>query len=144
MLSEIEASRLLLACQLAQSALQLKGVDSGDWARESNCFIAGLDIALILAELQVGSDCLVAGILYRAVREQRVSAAQVSEVFGGNVASLIEGVVRMAAISELRLHGDRPVLGQAQGQKDNIRKMLVALVDDVLSLIHISEPTRPY
>lgn len=141
-LSEIEASRLLLACQLAQSALQLKGVDSGDWARESNCFIAGLDIALILAELQVGSDCLVAGILYRAVREQRVSAAQVSEVFGGNVASLIEGVVRMAAISELRLHGDRPVLGQAQGQKDNIRKMLVALVDDVrVALIKLAERT---
>ena len=47
-------------------ALAAPGHDAGDWAQESNCFLAGLDIALILADLQVGLDCLLAGILYRA------------------------------------------------------------------------------
>ena len=86
---------------MAREALQSPGHDSGDWAQEQNCFTAGLDIALILAELQVGSDCLLAGILYRAVREQRVAPERVSDSFGAGVARLIEGVTRMAAIGEL-------------------------------------------
>ena len=37
---------------------------------------------------------------------------------------------------------DSPVLGQAHGQKDNIRKMLIALVDDVrVALIKLAERT---
>jgi GTP pyrophosphokinase len=141
-LSDIESSRLLLACRTVKDALEAEGVDSGDWAVESNCFTAGLDIALILAELQVGSDCLLAGILYRAVRERRLTPEHVEQTFGAGVAHLIDGVARMAAIGELRAHGDRPVLGQAQGQKDNIRKMLVALVDDVrVALIKLAERT---
>ena len=140
--SEIETSRLLAACEMAQDALNARGLDSGDWALESNCFVAGLDTALILSELQVGTDCLLAGILYRAVREQRVTAEQVAAAFGAGVAQLIEGVSRMAAIGELRSSGDLPVLGQAEGQKDNIRKMLIALVDDVrVALIKLAERT---
>jgi GTP pyrophosphokinase len=137
-----DASRLLAACRLAQEAQLVAGSNSGDWARESNCFSAGLDIAMILAELQVGPDCLLAGILYRAVREQRLTAEQVAQSFGPGVAMLIEGVTRMAAIGELRSHGDAPVLGQAEAQKDNIRKMLIALVDDVrVALIKLAERT---
>ncbi len=140
--SEIESNRLLAACRLAREAQQLPGIDSGDWALEQNCFTAGLDTAMILAELQVGSDCLLAGILYRAVREQRLTPERIAETFGTGVAGLIEGVARMAAIGELRSHGDRPVLGQAEGQKDNVRKMLVALVDDVrVALIKLAERT---
>jgi len=140
--SDIECSRLLAACRMAREAQRVPGIDSGDWAQEQNCFTAGLEIAMILAELQVGSDCLLAGILYRAVREQRVAPECISESFGAGVARQIEGVARMAAIGELRSHGDRPVLGQAEGQKDNIRKMLVALVDDVrVALIKLAERT---
>ncbi len=140
--SEIEQGRMLAACRTAGDALQTTGVDSADWALEQNCFTAGLDIALILAELQVGSDCLIAGILYRAVREQRLALDTVAEQFGSSVARMIEGVIRMAAIGELRTHGDRPVLGQAEGQKHNVRKMLVALVDDVrVALIKLAERT---
>ena len=96
-----------------------------------NKSLQGLDIGLILAELHVGSDCLVAGILYRAVREARVSREEVESGFGTQVADLVDGVLRMAAISDLRVQRETPVLGQADGQKDNIRKMLIALVDDV-------------
>jgi len=140
--SELESNRLMQACAMAQAAQQAPGVDSGDWAVESNCFTAGLEIAMILAELQVGTDCLLAGILYRAVRERRLAREQVAQEFGAGVARMIDGVARMAAIGELRPHDDRPVLGQAQAQKDNIRKMLVALVDDVrVALIKLAERT---
>ena len=141
-LEDVDAARLLAACHMARDVGQLPGQDSGDWSRETNCFVAGLDIALILAELQVGLDCLLAGILYRAVREQRVAQEVVAARFGGEVAALIGGVMRMAAIGDLTLQTNNPVLGQAHGQKDNIRKMLIALVDDVrVALIKLAERT---
>ena len=141
-LEQGDAQRLLLACHMTQAAMALPGEDAGDWAQQRDCFKAGLDIAQILAELQVGFDCLVAGILYRAVRESRVSLEAVAKEFGPEVVDLIRGVTRMAAIGDLGEQADRPVLGQAHGQKDNIRKMLIAMVDDVrVALIKLAERT---
>ncbi|MDH3994849.1 MAG: bifunctional (p)ppGpp synthetase/guanosine-3',5'-bis(diphosphate) 3'-pyrophosphohydrolase, partial [Gammaproteobacteria bacterium] len=140
--TDVDAQTLLQACHMAQTAMELPGVDAGDWAVEQNCLIAGLDMAMILAELQVGLDCLVAGILYRAVREQRIEAKLVAAEFGEEVADLIYGVTRMAAIGDISKQPDHPVLGQAHGQKDNIRKMLIAMVDDVrVALIKLAERT---
>ena len=116
-LDDTDVSRLLAACSMARQAQQQPGQDTGDWARDANCFIAGLDIALILAELQVGLDCLLAGILYRAVREQRVQPGQVAEQFGGEVVELISGVLRMGAIGDITLQTDSPVLGQAMARR---------------------------
>ncbi|MDO8860774.1 GTP diphosphokinase [Haliea sp. E1-2-M8] len=133
---------LLSACTLAREARSMPGRDLQDWARESDCFATGLDIAQILSELHVGTDCLVAGILYRAVREERLTLDTVGDHFGPGVRSLVGGVLRMAAISDLKTQIDSPVLGQAHGQTDNIRKMLVALVDDVrVALIKLAERT---
>jgi GTP pyrophosphokinase len=141
-LDDSERDCLLRACNRVRELAGGEGVDAQDWARQSNCFVAGLDVALILAELHVGIACLVAGVLYRAVREERLSLEQVREEFGAEVEGLLGGVIRMAAIGELRLQQDNPVLGQADGQKDNIRKMLIALVDDVrVALIKLAERT---
>lgn len=137
-----DQSRLMQACHLARQAQQQAAEDTGDWARASNCLVSGLDITIILADLHVDLDCLLAGLLYRAVREGRLDAEQVRGQCGDTVIGLIEGVLRMAAISDLPLQTETPVLGQAHGQKDNIRKMLIALVDDVrVALIKLAERT---
>ncbi|MEZ5571684.1 MAG: GTP diphosphokinase [Halioglobus sp.] len=141
-LDDADRQRFLQACQLVQEAQRYPARDTSDWARESNCLIAGLDITLILADLHVDLECLLAGVLYRAVREGRLDPEQVQTHFGEEVTELIGGVLRMAAISDLPLQTDNPVLGQAHGQKDNIRKMLIALVDDVrVALIKLAERT---
>ena len=141
-LPQAERERLGAACRMVEGVRRSPATDPGDWARESDCFTAGLDIAVILAELQVGCDCLAAGVVYRAVREQRLPLEQVGATLGQPVATLVEGVLRMAAISQLRGANDGPVLGQAQAQNDNIRKMLIALVDDVrVALIKLAERT---
>jgi GTP pyrophosphokinase len=137
---DAELERLRNACNLVLGARELKGLDVTDWSRDPDCFLAGLEIAQILAELHVGTDCLIAGILYRAVREERLSQEQVKDAFGEQVSSLIRGVLRMAAISQFQYQDGSPVLGQADGQKDNIRKMLISLVDDVrVALIKLAE-----
>ena len=101
-LPQAERERLGAACRMVEGVRRSPATDPGDWARESDCFTAGLDIAVILAELQVGCDCLAAGVVYRAVREQRLPLEQVGATLGQPVATLVEGVLRMAAISQLR------------------------------------------
>jgi GTP pyrophosphokinase len=141
-LSEEDAATLLKACQAARNAMRTPGHDQWDWAHKQNCFLAGLDITIILAELQVGLESLLAGLLYRSVREGRLSLDSVETAFGAEVAKLITGVSRMAAIGDLSVTSNDPVLGQAHGQKDNIRKMLIAMVDDVrVALIKLAERT---
>ena len=60
-LEDQDQRRLLDGVLLLQQAQQQLAEDVGDWARESNCVIAGLDIAIILADLHVDPDCLLAG-----------------------------------------------------------------------------------
>jgi len=141
-LNEVQQERIIAACEVVRAAKGSAGNDVADWAQRSDCFLAGLDIAHLLADLHVDSDCLVAGILYRAVREDRLTLAQLEPQFGSQVMELLRGVLRMAATSNLNRQSATPVLGQADGQKDNIRKMLISLVDDVrVALIKLAERT---
>jgi len=134
--------RLRQALVTLHEAAACEGLDLVDWSRKANCEAAGVETAQILAELRVGYDCLVAGLLYRAVREDRLSLAQVELTFGAPVAKLLRGVLRMAVIADLRNPSDEVVLGQAEAQRENIRKMLVAMLDDVrVALIKLAERT---
>jgi GTP pyrophosphokinase len=102
----------------------------------------GLEMAQILAELQMDEASILAAILYRAVREGRLSLAQVRKDFDDEVATLIEGVLRMAAISAIQNPSEEAVLGQREAQVDNLRKMLVSMIDDVrVALIKLAERT---
>jgi GTP pyrophosphokinase len=111
------------------------------WGEDRSCLPTGLEMAEILADLHVDQDGLVAAILYRAVREGKLSTALVEDQFGAPIAKLIDGVLRMAAISRVKTERG-PVLGQVEDQSDTVRKMLVALVDDVrVALIKLAERT---
>lgn len=141
-LSQKSTARLREALGALHDAAKTPGIDTRDWARDANCEWAGIESAQILAELRVGVNCLIAGLLYRAVREQRVSLEEVEGRFGEPVATLLRGVLRMAAIADLRNPSDTAVLGEAERQRDNIRQMLVAIVDDVqVALIKLAERT---
>lgn len=112
------------------------------WYGHGDCVNTGLDMVEILTELHMGADSLVASMLYRAVAEERLAMDQVEADFGAGVTKLLAGVMRMSAISSLNIDRDTPVLGQADAQKDNIRKMLISLVDDVrVALIKLAEQT---
>lgn len=138
--------RLRKACEVSLRAerdyLAKAPQDSENtWSDTASSFRTGLDMAEILAELHLDQDSLVAAILYRAVREEKLSIDSVAEQFGDDIKGMIDGVARMAAMSRV-VASDQPVLGQAEAQKDNIRKMLVALVDDVrVALIKLAERT---
>ena len=105
-------------------------------------FYTALEMVEILADLHLDQDSLIAATLFRAVRENRLSLAELEQHFGKPVAKLVDGVLGMAAISKVNAELDTPVLGQSEAQSETIRKMLVALVDDVrVALIKLAERT---
>ncbi len=134
--------RLKLACEISlQAENKAHLMSKNAWAERASSFRTGLEMAEILTELHLDKETLVAAILYRSVREEKLTLEKVEALFGKDIAKMIDGVLRMAALSRV-ITSDNPVLGQAEAQKDNIRKMLVALVDDVrVALIKLAERT---
>ncbi len=127
---------LALAKQLSDEAIANRTYWSIDSVQ------MGIEMTQILLDLRLDTASLVAAMLYRAVREGRVSLQKVEREFGAEVAKLIEGVLRMAAISAIQNSTDEVVLGQRQAQVDNLRKMLVSMIDDVrVALIKLAERT---
>ena len=130
------------ACETA-AAIDLKAVrEDRMWAPGTSSFRTGIEMAQVLVELHMDQASLVAAILYRAVREERVLLEEIQQQFGDEVAALIKGVLQMAAISSVRHPLKGNVLGQTEGQVDNVRKMLVTMIDDVrVALIKLAERT---
>ncbi|WP_458526343.1 GTP diphosphokinase [Onishia taeanensis] len=137
LLTDVE--RLREVCELARrladeaSEAQQFGLGNGSSYR------MGLEMADILGELKLDQTALEAAVLYRSVRVKLISAEAVEKRFGKEVASLIEGVLQMAAIS----HQALPSQDMTQyNQQDNLRRMLVTMIDDVrVALIKIAERT---
>jgi GTP pyrophosphokinase len=129
------------ACEFAREVEQQANAAQNLWVEGTSSFQTGLEIAEILADLRLDQDSLVAAVIYRAVREGKTDLVEVHKRFGDVVAKLIEGVLRMAAISASLNPRQSLVLG-AQAQVENLRKMLVAMVDDVrVALIKLAERT---
>ncbi|WHI52583.1 GTP diphosphokinase [Microbulbifer sp. MLAF003] len=128
-----------VSAEAEQRAIEAENI----WAEGASSFATGLEMAEILADLQIDSEALVAAVLYRAVREKRMPIKSVEEEFGSTVAKLIRGVLRMAAIrSRSADTGDERKSGAVEEHSENIRRMLVALVDDVrVALIKLAERT---
>ncbi|CAD5262114.1 MULTISPECIES: GTP diphosphokinase [Halomonadaceae] len=134
-----EPERLVGACELAEQ-LELEAPRTHRvWLSPGSSFRMGLEMADILGELKLDQATLEAAVLYRAVREGLLSLESVTKRFGEEVASLIDGVLQMAAIS----YPLAPDHGMGQhNQQENLRKMLVNMVGDVrVALIKIAERT---
>jgi len=138
----IDLERIKKACELSRQAEQKALATVGPWAEGRSSYLTGLEMADILLPMNVDEPSLVAAVIYRAVRENQITLNHVRNQFGAEVASLVEGVLKMAAISNIHIRHDEVVLGQTSDQIDQAKKMLIALVDDVrVALIKLAERT---
>lgn len=126
-------------CKLADRLAREAERPHKAWLENGSSFRTGLEMADILGELKLDQEVLEAAVLYRAVREGRISVEGIRKRFGVGVARLIDGVLNMAAISQQQA----PSQGLSQhNQQENLRKMLVTMIDDVrVALIKIAERT---
>jgi GTP diphosphokinase / guanosine-3',5'-bis(diphosphate) 3'-diphosphatase len=85
-----------------------------------------LEVALVLAELKMDSTAIAAGLLHDAVEDTNVTTEQIEELFGDQVAHIVEGVTKLDKIK---------FANREDHQAENIRKMLLAMVTDVRVVI---------
>ena len=136
-LSASELERIVDAVTILHGAYQ-----NEDTHEAVDPTLSALEVLHILSDLKLGTDALIAGLAHRAVHTKLIPLEAIAELFGDRVAGLLEGVERIAMFSAKRGKGGDPVLGQASAPNVNIRRMLIAIVDDVrVALIKLAERT---
>jgi guanosine-3',5'-bis(diphosphate) 3'-pyrophosphohydrolase len=81
-----------------------------------------LEVARVLAEMKLDSTAIAAGLLHDAVEDTPVTSREIAEIFGEQVAHIVDGVTKIDKI-QFANREDR--------QAENVRKMLLAMVSDV-------------
>jgi GTP pyrophosphokinase len=81
-----------------------------------------MEVAAILADLELDAETIAAALLHDTVEDTNLTAEEVKREFGPEVARLVDGVTKLGRIS---LRSDQ------QQQAENIRKMMVAMAEDL-------------
>src|SRR5918996_3009939 len=81
-----------------------------------------LEVANILADMRLDVVAIAAGLLHDVVEDTLTSIERIEEMFGPDVAHVVEGVTKISAI---------PFSSSEERQAENFRKMLLAMVDDI-------------
>jgi len=79
-------------------------------------------VALILAELELDMDTLVAGLLHDTVEDTGVTLEDLQENFGVDIALLVDGVTKLNRLQ---------FQSKMERQAENLRKMFLAMAKDI-------------
>ena len=92
-----------------------------------------LCVAIILAELELDKETIVAGLLHDVVEDTVMTSEQIAAEFGDEVALLVDGVTKLGQLS---YDADKVEI-----QAENLRKMFLAMAKDI-RLMLIKMPDR--
>jgi guanosine-3',5'-bis(diphosphate) 3'-pyrophosphohydrolase len=81
-----------------------------------------LAVADFLADMKLDAVAIAAGLLHDVVEDTLTTIERIHELFGPEVAHVVEGVTKISAI---------PFASSEERQAENFRKMLLAMVDDI-------------
>ncbi len=81
-----------------------------------------LEVATILASLKLDTTSVIAALLHDVVEDTDVTVPQVQQLFGEQVAHIVEGVTKISRID---------FASREERQAENVRKMVLAMVDDI-------------
>ena len=80
-------------------------------------------VAIILAELELDKETIMAGLLHDVVEDTEVTHDDIVEQFGEEVASLVDGVTKLGQLSYSK--------DKIEVQAENLRKMFLAMAKDI-------------
>jgi GTP pyrophosphokinase len=86
-----------------------------------------LEVAGILAELKLDESSVVTGLLHDTIEDTLATKDEISELFGAEVADLVDGVTKLSQFSAANT--------QEEKQAENFRKMVVAMSKDIRVLL---------
>lgn len=82
-----------------------------------------LCVAIILAELELDKETIIAGLLHDVVEDTVMTSEDVTREFGAEVALLVDGVTKL---TQLNYQHDK-----IEVQAENLRKMFLAMAKDI-------------
>ncbi|MDY3918081.1 MAG: bifunctional (p)ppGpp synthetase/guanosine-3',5'-bis(diphosphate) 3'-pyrophosphohydrolase [Candidatus Limivivens sp.] len=82
-----------------------------------------LSVALILADLELDKETIVAGLLHDVVEDTVMTSEEIREQFGDEVELLVDGVTKLG---QLNYSADK-----VEVQAENLRKMFLAMAKDI-------------
>lgn len=82
-----------------------------------------LCVGIILADLEMDKETIVAGILHDVVEDTVMTTEEITEVFGAEVALLVDGVTKLGQLSYSK--------DKLEVQAENLRKMFLAMAKDI-------------
>ena len=85
-----------------------------------------LAVAIILVGLGMDTDCLCAALLHDVVEDTDATLEGISKQFGPDVALMVNGVTKLGQI---------PLTTKEEQQSENVRKMLLAMSEDIRVII---------
>ena len=83
-------------------------------------------VACIIVDLGMDTDSVVAALLHDVVEDTPVTLEEVEQMFGKDVANLVNGVTKISKIA---------YTSREERQAENVRKMLMAMSDDIRVII---------
>ena len=86
-----------------------------------------VEVAIILAELEMDKETIIAGILHDVVEDTDMTLEQVEKEFGKEVAELVDGVTKL---TQIKYSADK-----VEVQAENLRKMFLAMAKDIRVII---------
>ena len=81
-----------------------------------------LEVADFLADMKLDAVAVAAGLLHDVVEDTLTTPERIAELFGPEIAHVVEGVTKIGAI---------PFSSSEERQAESFRKMLLAMVDDI-------------
>ena len=110
---------------MIEKAYQVASEAHKDQKRKSGepYIIHPLCVAIILADLELDKETIVAGLLHDAVEDTWMTYDEVKKEFGEEVALLVDGVTKLG---QLNYSADKVEL-----QAENLRKMFLAMAKDI-------------
>ncbi len=82
-----------------------------------------LCVAIILADLQLDKESIVAGLLHDVVEDTILTDENLQQEFGSDVALIVDGVTKL---EKIKYNGDK-----LEFQAENLRKMFLAMAKDI-------------
>ena len=93
--------------------------------------VLGCEMVEILVTLNMDMDTLNAALIFPLLAQQILTIEQAEELWPKRIAKLVKGAVEMEGIRELQSRGERATTSQV----DNLRHMLLAMVEDVRAVV---------
>src|SRR5499426_1644705 len=85
-----------------------------------------LEVAAILTDLNLDDATIVAALLHDTIEDTEATRAEIDQIFGAEIGALVEGLTKLKRLE---------LVSRAAKQAENLRKLLLAISDDVRVLL---------